>query len=92
MKTRIKTSSLDINEEEYKTIKSDLENLIRTKPNNQIIETSEKMGWKIDQKEIIILYSQKNLSYRVEFYHNEKEGERKKCFLGSSVYDSPINL
>ena len=92
MKTIIKINSLEVEKQELEIIKSDLEKLINIEPNKKIKESSQNMNWSIDQKDIVVLNEIKKVFYRVEFYHNEKEGERKKCFLGSSVYASPINL
>ncbi len=91
MKTRIKFSPLDIEDKEFEVIKSDLEKLMQLEPSKDIISFSKGANWTIDQKDITIMNSN-TILYRVEFYHNETEGERKKCYLGSSSYNSPVEI
>jgi hypothetical protein len=91
MEIIIKASNLEVNQEEYETIKSDLEKLAKVKPSNDVEKFSETNNWSIDQKDIIIT-SRSPISYRVEFYHNEKDGDKKKCYMGSLSYNSPVEL
>jgi hypothetical protein len=91
MKKIIKFSELDIDNKEFNIIKSDLEKLIALKPSEDIIKFSNKVNWTIDQKDITVIKGNP-ISYRVEFYHNEIEGERKKCYMGSLSYNSPVEL
>jgi hypothetical protein len=82
MNTIIKLPHASLTAEEFNTMKSDLEKLMEIEPDEKIKEESKRMNWSIDQKDIILENFNKN-SYRIEFYHNEKEGEKKKCYLGS---------
>ena len=91
MKTIIKIDNLDVEEEKFEKIKSELEIILKLKPSEKIEEFSKKMGWTIDQKDVFIKGSRinENIYYRVEFYHNNvKEGE--KYYLGSIDYSSPV--
>ena len=84
MKIRIKTDSLNINEEEFMILKRDLKKLLKIEPSEEIKKSAEKFSWSIDEKEIIITKSVIN-HYRVEFYHHDKQ-EGNKCYLGSIDY------
>jgi hypothetical protein len=92
METLVKSTELYINGQEFKTMVSDLEKLMQVEPNEKIIKNSKKMNWTIDERDIIILQKRIGLHYRVEFHHNEKENERKKCYLGSIEYSSPVTI
>jgi hypothetical protein len=83
MKTIIKISYSEFNEEEYGLFKSHLEKMIKLEPDEGIKENSKKMDWTIDEKNIIV--GKDKSPYRVDFYHHDKE-DGKKCYLGSINY------
>jgi hypothetical protein len=93
MKIIIKIDNLDIGKEEFDKIISNLEEMAKIEPSQEIEDFSKKMKWSIDQKDISVKGSKirETISYRIEFYHNEKEDDKKKCYLGSINYDSPVN-
>jgi hypothetical protein len=83
MKTRIKISYSELDEEGYDLFKSDLEKMIKMEPDEKIKENSKKMNWTIDEKNIIV--GNDNSKYRIDFYHHDKE-DGKKSYLGSMNY------
>jgi hypothetical protein len=88
MKTTIKIDNLDVDKEEFDKIKSRLEDIIKIEPNEKIKKFAQQNDWTIDQKDIFVRGSKigRGSSYRIEFYHNEKEGDEKKCYLGLMDY------
>jgi len=91
MITTIKIDNLDVKKEEFEKIGLKLEEILKIEPDKKIEEFSQKMNWNIDQKDVFIKGSKinNNISYRVEFHHNnEKEG--KKYYLGEMNYSLNI--
>ncbi len=91
IKTYYKINSLNVNEEEFKKIKSKLEEMSLAQPTEEMKNFAEKMGWPIVAKEIILAGSDihKRMSSRVDFYSKDDQ-DNKNGFIGSIDYSFNI--
>ena len=84
MEVRIKIDKLDLSEKEFRILENDLEELLKINPAQAIKISAQKMNLCINEKHII--KTNNSLTpYKVEFYHNNKEG-KKPNYLGSIDY------